>query len=1277
MMIHAAPLVLLAAQQPEDWADRELPGTAGLELWFDATRLKLADNEAVKTWPDASGHKRDLTATGHPRFKTQGGVSVVRFDGRESRITGKGPEAPFAKFTVILVGAAHSNAGGYRALLSTNAPGKNDYLTGVNIDLGGRGQDTFATVNVEGASFQGERNLLAKAAPMGSFHVVSLTASLGGPGTVRLHADGEFSGHAGRGDAPASFAEFRLGARHYSNTAAPTSDSGFLHGDLAEVLVYSQALPEKELRAVEAYLKKKYPSLLKGEVLAYEAPPPVQMVVPGFTVKKLPVTLTNINTLEYAPDGRLFALGYDGRLHVLVDTDGDGLEDTVQPYWYKNEGDFRGPIGLVIAKEGVYVASKGKVSLIRDTDGDGVPDVCETVASGWTEIPQGVDTIGLALAKDGSLYFGLGCANYANAYLVDKEGKGHYDIKSERGTVLRVSPDRKSREIVCTGVRFTIGMAFNRHGDLFATDQEGETWLPGGNPLDELLQILPGRHYGFPPRHAKHLPGAIDDPAIVQFGPQHQSTCGLKFNEATESRKSFGPAAWEGDAIVVGESRGKLWRVPLVKTPAGYVGKPFLIGCQRMLSIDSAISPKGDLVLTCHSGLPDWGTGPKGEGALFKIVHTDRQAPQPVIAWPSGPLEVKVAFDRPVDAIKDATIVFGEFVSAADRREVLHPPYKVVDEQKRCPRATLKVAAIRLSDDRRTVTLTTASHPWLATYALTLGEIDLAYTLQGVEASWTAEGKQEPAWSGWLPHPDFDVVRGFTKGSAEHEAFLAVLEKPGWLTLRTQLAPSPEMQSIRFESEGAITLNGITSEKKASVVVKPGKDPLALTIGVPTGGKGTSLHTACSTDLNPHEFPLRLEQLLVPWAPSHRPPRPVEAAAASPLGPGGDWARGKALFTGEAKCVLCHSIRGEGGKAAPDLTNLIHWEPARILREILEPSATINPDYVNHLLELKNGDRLSGVVFPEGPDKIRLVNAEAKETILDRSAIKELRVSAISLMPDGYKALGDDKLRDLLAFLMQEKQAGPPARSRAEVEKALNLATDTGPGKPRAIRIALVTGPKDHGPGEHDYPACVAKWKDLVAKQAGVTLTTAFKEPSKEDWEKADLMVFFFMDGKSWNDDRYANLDAYLARGGGLALLHSACIPDKEPLKLAERIGLSWEPGKTKYRHGALDLKPAEHALTRGIGELHLEDETYWPLVGDLSKVEVLATAVEDGKPQPMIWTRKHEKGRVWGTLLGHYTWTFDDPLVRLLIVRGFAWAAGEPVDRFKPLVTDGVTLRD
>ena len=39
--------------------------------------------------------------------------------------------------------------------------------------------------------------------------------------------------------------------------------------------------------------------------------------------------------------------------------------------------------------------------------------------------------------------------------------------------------------------------------------------------------------------------------------------------------------------------------------------------------------------------------------------------------------------------------------------------------------------------------------------------------------------------------------------------------------------------------------------------------------------------------------------------------------------------------------------------------------------------------------------------------------------------------------------------------------------------------------------------------------------------------------------------------------------------------------------------------------------------------------------------------------------------------------WTFDDPLFRLLLLRGMAWAAREPATRFDALATDGVKFAD
>ena len=1357
----------------------KLPIREGLQLWLNASAQRelrevqqlapVSDGDPLDYWCDGSGHGRNCNQRlpeARPRLRANSSSAFVSFDGNNDFLGASNLRQSFTNITIFILGAPRSNAGFFRGFFAMSRAGANDFTSGLTIDLGGAHSSRFETLNPEGFGFGGAVDVMNASFEFGEFHAITV-ASRAGAGGIETYIDGQSQKQRDRAPSLLRMDELTVGARCYSNTPEPPHTQGFLHGAIAEVIVYDRILSSDERRAVEEYLLANVPGLTQlatqsnrkhGAWVTVTNPPPVQVFQPGFSAHELPLDLPNINNLKYRADGKLVAAGYNGQVFLLSDTDGDAVQDRAEFFWDRET--VRAPIGLALTPpgysrgQGVFLPGKGKLALIVDTNADDRADQ-EIVVASWVEpsLQHGVDALGVAVAADGSIYFGLGCANFTDAYLIDRTtGESRYSTTSERGTILRVTPDFSRREIVCTGIRFPVAIAFNELDDLFCTDQEGATWLSNGNPFDELLHIRQGRHYGFPPRHPSHLPNVIDEPSVYDYTPQHQSTCGLNFNEPVNGGPAFGPASWDGDALVTGYSRGKLYRTKLIKTDAGYVAKNQLVASLNKLAADACVSPQGDLVVATHSGQPDWGSGPTGRGKLYRIRYADTNAPQPVLVWAASPSETRIAFDRPLqaaalrDLARHVIVEGGKFVEAGDRFEALRPGYQVVRDQQNAVRHELPVLSANVSGDRRTLIITTAPRAAVLNYAVTLpafhiriregangftnaskndavtggpsrpaeisqhATVDLCHDVTGLEAFWRAsDGKTN--WVGWLPHPDLKVARAFTGDSSEHDALWHCLHRAGTLTLRGQLdldhmlrpAVQPgskidyelpsERVTVSFRSTRALSLkaagaNVTNSWSETTLTVEPKpRQPVAIELQLDTGERSeptleVSWHTA--EDARPRALPLR--RVLLPWTkPDEEINEEAPGERSVPELAGGNWLRGQRIFFSEqAACAKCHQVQGRGGKIGPDLSNLVHRDYASVLKDIREPSAALNPDHLSYNVELADGDLINGVLLADARDGIQLGDVAGKTISISRSRVKTLQPSAISLMPEGLDAaLGPDAMRDLLTFLLVsplqpapiEAKGPPPPRTWIEVGETLRqvppLANELKP-----LRVLLVAGPKDHGPGEHDYPLWQKRWARLLPLADEVTVSTAMGWPSAEQRRAADVMVFY-SNNPGWSADRAKELDDFQQRGGGLVYLHYAVDGHGQVEALSERIGLAWRGGQSRFRHGLLELTftDSSHPITRGFGKTRFVDESYWNLVGDPTKVQLLASGSEEGQPQPLFWAYEHGPGRVFVSILGHYNWTFDDPLFRVLILRGICWVARQSEDRLSELATVGARI--
>lgn len=147
--------------------------------------------------------------------------------------------------------------------------------------------------------------------------------------------------------------------------------------------------------------------------------------------------------------------------------------------------------------------------------------------------------------------------------------------------------------------------------------------------------------------------------------------------------------------------------------------------------------------------------------------------------------------------------------------------------------------------------------------------------------------------------------------------------------------------------------------------------------------------------------------------------------------------------------------------------------------------------------------------------------------------------------------------------------------------------------------------------------------------------------------------------------DEIANLSQAVREGTGLAGFHGGMGDAfREAVEYQFMCGGQWvaHPGDIiDYR---VNITRPDDPVMQGIQDFDYRSEQYYMHVDPSN--EVLATTTFsgehapwiDGVVMPVVWKRRHGKGRVFYSSLGHVAMEFDVPQMRTILRRGMAWAA-------------------
>lgn len=202
----------------------------------------------------------------------------------------------------------------------------------------------------------------------------------------------------------------------------------------------------------------------------------------GFSVEPFAQGLGNSRIIAVSDKGYVYvSRREEGDVLLLKDEDGDGKADTA-PVQVAARPQAH---GLAIKDDKLYLVTVKEV-FVADIRGDGTLGPLEMIIGDLPDSGQHPNRV-MAFGPDGMLYISVGSTcNACN------------ESNAENATVLRATPDGKSRTIFASGLRNTIGFDWHPEtGELWGLDH-GIDLLGDDVQPEELNRLEQGKQYGWP-----------------------------------------------------------------------------------------------------------------------------------------------------------------------------------------------------------------------------------------------------------------------------------------------------------------------------------------------------------------------------------------------------------------------------------------------------------------------------------------------------------------------------------------------------------------------------------------------------------------------------------------------------------------------------------------------------------------------------------------------------------------------------------------------------------